>query len=389
MGLTKQTIENDIWTITLDGRIDTTNASDVENALQDSPEIKKVIIDMKALEYISSAGLRILLRLRKQHPDIEIIHVSTDVYEILEMTGFTEMMKVRKAYRQISVEGCPVIGRGSNGIVYRTDPETVVKVYFNKDALPEIHHERDVARKALILGIPTALSYDVVQVDDGYGSVFELLNANSISSYIAKNPQNLDEPASYYIDMLKTIHGIETKHGEFPSVKETALNWAEFLKDYLPLETYDKLIQLITDIPEDDHLVHGDYHPNNVMRQNGETLLIDMDTLSQGHPIFEFATMFLAFKGFHIINPETCLDFFGYPIDTAYRFWKKSLAMYLDTEDDAILQDLEDRCSVIGYTRLMRRTIRRIGFDDPEGKKLIDICKKNLIELCDRYNKLI
>ncbi len=383
-----QSIENGVWNIALSGRIDSTNAPEAEAQLADTPEITKVIVDLQELEYISSAGLRILLRIRKKHPDMELINASSEVYDILDMTGFTEMMKVSKAFKVISVEGCDVIGRGSNGIVYRTDPETVVKVYYNHDALPEIQREREIARKALILGIPTALSYDVVQVDDGYASVFEMLNADSISSYLRRDPENMDEPVGYYIDMLKTIHGIEAEHGTFPDVKETALNWAKFLENELPGDTYAKLISLISAVPADDHLVHGDYHSNNVMRQNGETLLIDMDTLSQGHPIFEFATMFLAYKGFHLVNPENCVQFLGFSPETAYRFWKKSLGAYLNTDDEAKIQDLEDRCSVIGYTRMMRRTIRRIGYDDPEGKELIDICRRELIRLCNTYDSL-
>ena len=83
-----------------------------------------------------------------------------------------------------AAEGCEVIGEGANGIVYRTDPDTIVKVYKNHDALEEIHNERELARKAFVLGIPTAIPYDVVRVGEGYGSVFELLNAKSFAKII-------------------------------------------------------------------------------------------------------------------------------------------------------------------------------------------------------------
>lgn len=72
-----------------------------------------VELDAGQLEYISSAGLRILLRLKKNYPELKITGVNAAVYDILEMTGFTEMMTVEKAYRVVSVEGCEEIGRGS------------------------------------------------------------------------------------------------------------------------------------------------------------------------------------------------------------------------------------------------------------------------------------
>ena len=187
--------DNEKLTIRLEGRIDSGNAADVEGEINDVTKEKEpsaIVLDAEGLDYISSAGLRIILRLRKRHPDLRIINVKSDVYEVLEMTGFTEMMTIEKAYRKVSVEGCEEIGRGANGTIYRIDKDNVVKVHKNPDALEEIQHEREVARLALILGIPTAISYDVVKVGDSYGSVYELLNAKSFSNILANEPDKLD-----------------------------------------------------------------------------------------------------------------------------------------------------------------------------------------------------
>nr|MCR5611638.1 anti-sigma factor antagonist [Clostridiales bacterium] len=175
-------------TIPLSGRIDSTNAAETEKKLFEQLEgsgESPIVLDASRLSYISSAGLRVLLRVKKTHPDLTIRDVSSEVFEILEMTGFTEMMQVEKAYKVVSIEGCEEIGRGANGTVYRIDRDNVVKVYNNADALEDIRHEREMAKLALILGIPTAISYDVVKVGESYGSVFELLNANSFSKILA------------------------------------------------------------------------------------------------------------------------------------------------------------------------------------------------------------
>ncbi len=389
MGLRKQYIDGDTWVIEFEGRIDTSNASDVQAALEEPDAVTKVIIDANDLEYLSSAGLRVLLHIKKKYKNTEVINVSSEVYEILDMTGFTEMLKVEKQYKSVSVEGCDEIGRGANGIVYRTDPETIVKVYRNKDALPEIKNERDIARKALILGIPTAISYDIVRVGDHFGSVFELLNATSISKTIAKDPSSMDDCVDRFASLLKTIHSIAPEKDTFPSERDIVNGWGEFLEEYLPKETYKKLMHLLTSIPEDNHLVHGDYHSNNVMIQNGETMLIDMDTLCQGNAIYEFGSMFLAFYGFYIFDKENCLDFLHIDADTAYTLFRKTMAKYLETEDETVVDDLQERASVIGYTRLMRRTIRRIGFEDPKGKQIIEHCEKELTRLCEKYDSII
>ena len=175
--------------IILDGRIDSSNAPYWEEKIREQLEGKEgepIVLDGTSLEYISSAGLRLILRMKKRFPDIRFINAGPEVYGILETTGFTEIIQVEKAYRAVSVQGCEVIGHGSNGTIYRIDQDTVVKVYKEADALREIQKERQLAKLALILGIPTAISYDVVRVEDTYGSVFEFLNARSFTRILTE-----------------------------------------------------------------------------------------------------------------------------------------------------------------------------------------------------------
>ena len=227
-------MDGDHLIIDLMGHIDSANAAAVEkeiNETMDREAPAQLTFDATDLKYISSAGLRIILRLRKEMKDLKIINVQPEVYEIFDMTGFTEMVDIQKAYRVISVEGCEVIGQGANGKVYRIDPDTIVKVYLNPDSLPEIHRERELARAAFVLGIPTAIPYDVVRVGEGYGSVFELLNATSFAKLIINGEKDPDEVAAMSIDLLKLIHSTKIKPGTMPDMKAVALDWADFLKD--------------------------------------------------------------------------------------------------------------------------------------------------------------
>ena len=378
-------------TIPLSGRIDSNNAAAVEQEILAELGAERdivLILDAEKLEYISSAGLRVILHLKKMIPELSIRNVSSEVYEILEMTGFTEMMTVEKAYRVVSVEGCEEIGRGANGTIYRIDRDNVVKVYNNADALADIQHEREVAKLALILGIPTAISYDVVRVGESYGSVFELLNARSFSKIIATEPEKLDWCVEEYVKLLKTIHGTLVPAGKLPDMRETALDWARFMQDYLPREAGAKLLALVEAVPRDDHMLHGDYHTKNLELQNDEVLLIDMDTLAVGHPIFELASIYNAFVGYSELNPETILAFQGFDQETGRTFWHKALSAYLGTNCSAKLREVEDKARIIGYTRMIRRSIRRKGLETEQGRAEIELWKRELLELLERTDKL-
>ncbi len=383
--------ENGTVRIELTGRIDSSNAPMIEKEIWDKAQFDgctAILVDAENLAMISSAGLRIILKMRKLCPELRITGANPEVYEVFDMTGFTEMMKVEKAYRKLSVDGCVVLGEGSNGVVYRYDPEIVVKVYRNADALAEIERERTLARRALVLGIPTAIPFDVVKVGSTYGSVFELLNAQSFSQLIDKEPENIDKYVEMFVDLLKKIHSTEVEPGEMEDMKKVALGWAEYLKDHLTADQSEKLISLIKAVPERNRMIHGDYHTNNVEMQDGEVLLIDMDTLSFGHPVFELASMFLGFVGFGELDHSVTLNFMKLPYEKTTYIWRKSLELYFGTTDEAFIKNIEDKAKIIGYARLMRRTIKRIGFDDPDGRAVIENCRSKLSELLNRVDSL-
>ncbi len=389
----KYKMEDGALVIYLSGRIDSSNSAEVEKMIQgirDTEPDASVVIDCDDLEYISSAGLRILLRLQQDTGDLKVVNVSAEVYEVFDMTGFAEIMEVHKAYRKIDVEGCEVIGEGANGKVFRIDRDTIVKVYLNPDALPEINRERELARMAFVLGVPTAIPYDVVRiVGGGYGSVFELLDAESLAQILQHGEKSVDEVAKMSIDLLKIIHGTVVKPDSMPDMKQVALDWADFLKEYLPEDQYQKLHALIEAVPDDNHMMHGDYHIKNVMLQNGESLLIDMDTLCHGNPVFELASMYNAYVGYAVLDHSIDQKFLGIPFETGVEFWEKSLRLYLDGADEETIKAVEDKAKVIGYTRIMRRRIRRHGFDTEEGRAEIENCKKVLAELLPKVDSLV
>lgn len=379
--------------LTLTGTIDSSNSAAVEAAMQalyrEQP-CESVVLDCDGLEYTTSAGLRVILRMKQAVDDTVLANVHPELYSILDMTGFTDMMEVKKAYRVISVEGCEVIGQGANGKVYRIDPDTIVKVYLNPDALPEIHRERELARLAFVAGVPTAIPYDVVRIQGGgYGSVFELLSAVSFAKLLIRQEKTMEEVARMSIDLLKLIHSKEIPSDILPDMKTVALKWATFLKDYLPGDQAEKLYALIDAVPEDAHLMHGDYHIKNIMLQNGEILLIDMDTLCHGNPIFELASMYNAYVGFSLTNPQETMAFLGLPQETCAALWHRSLALYLGTEDEAAITRAEDKARIIGLTRIMRREIRRDGLNREDGRRMIEACRRGLAELLPRVDSLL
>ena len=171
-------------------------------------------------------------------------------------------------------------------------------------------------------------------------------------------------------------------------MKEFGRDCVRYCRERLAPELGAKLAALVEAIPDTGTMIHGDFHTNNIVMQNDEVLIIDMDTLCVGHPIFELASMYLGFVAFGEVDPNVTLSFLKLPHETAVRFWKKALAKYLGTQDPEAVRAVEEKAMVIGYARLMRRTIRRNGFETEEGRANIELCRTRLADLLPRVDSL-
>ena len=383
--------ENGILTLIPPEHVDAVNASAFQTEVMEQLEKCQpdaVVLDCDRVNYMSSAGLRVVLRVKQKVDRTSLINVRPDLYDILDVTGFTEMMEVQKVYRMISLQDCEIIGQGANGKVYRLDRENIIKVYL-KDALPAIQRERELARAAFVLGVPSAIPYDVVQIKEGgYGTVYELLNAKTFIQVFKDGEKSMDELAEMSTSLLKLIHSRIVKQSFVPSIRDTALKWTETAKAGLPEEVYERLYAMIEAVPDDRHMIHGDYHYRNIMYQDGETLLIDMDKLSHGHPVFELAAMYNAYCGFGTVDPAAGEQFLGIPNETAAILWRGQLERYLETKSEQAVREVEEKAAVIGHIRLLQHYIRRNGLDTEEGRRKIAVSRTVLEELLSHVNTL-
>ena len=297
--------ENGRITIFLDGKIDTNNAPQVEKEIFEALEgesfdSESITIDAGNLDYISSAGLRVLMKLRKTIGDpVSVINVDRDVYEIFETTGFTELLNIKKALKTVSVAGCEEIGRGGHGKVYRLDKERIIKVYHDNSPLSLIEKEREYAKNAFVNGVPSAIAYDIVKTEEGYGLVFEMAGAVTVSKFIMEHPDKLQEYAVKFANLLKIMNTTEADPNLYGDIRQIYLARAKHAERYFTEEENAQIVKMINAIPDGSGMIHGDYHPNNVMvQEDGELALVDMADISRGNALYDiggaFLTMYLS-----------------------------------------------------------------------------------------------
>ena len=380
----RHTLENKVMTLFLEGELNSYNADNVEKEIDNTlsgQSFDKLILDFSHISYISSAGLRIILKLKQKYNDMSVVETSLEVYDVFSMTGFTNIMDIKKGLKRVYLSGAEVIGDGYYSTVYRVDKDTIIKV-FNRVSDPEqIERELKLAKEAFILGIPTAISFDIVRVDDGkLGVRFEMLDCESLKNMVINYPERMSEFLDKYAELLKKMNTTECFNPNIPDMKAHYLRKLEKIKEFLPKETNEKLLKMFNAIPERRTLIHGDCHFKNIMVQKDELLLIDMDTLSVGYPIFEWAALFAPYVAFNEDEPGNSLRFFGIKDEDAVALYNALLKRYFGNDD----QDIKDKIKIVGYVHMIRWTTN----NEPENNKRLEGCRERLLKLLENYDDL-
>ena len=338
-------------TIVLSGRIDSNNVDRIQKEIfeelqaGDTPD--SVTIDAGGLNYISSAGLRVLMKLRKDTGIVpSIVNVSGEIYDIFETTGFTELFDVQKRLREISVEGCKLIGQGANGRVYRLDDDKIVKLY-DHIGLDMVKQEKENSRKVLASGVPCVIPYDEVKSGDKYGLIFEMLDCDTLGNVFTANPERFDELSDKYVQLARTLHTVHLQGDSIPNIKTIMHRNLDGLKEWCT----DKEIGIMADIEEQvpmrDILLHNDLHPGNIMVQDGEFLLIDMADMMVGPEIFDMAAIFRMLTVMPKLHKEVMEGILGMPADMIGRLSESFFAGYTGITEPAKMREYMGKLNIV------------------------------------------
>ena len=353
-------LDNGVLTVSLDGRMDTEAAVKFEAELaeicKNNPH-ESMVFDAEKLLYVASSGLRTILKMVKTEKNFSIENVSDSVYNVFEMTGFSRIMTIRKALRKIDLEKCEKIGSGGNGAVYRVSEDEIVKVNYNPDTYEGLDKELAKAKEAFLLGIPTAISFDMVDCGDGKrGVVYETIKSRTLGETIQSNPERIEELTEMYIEQLNQLHAVHTDNPVFSNAKENYRKQVEAASKYLTEEEGKMLEQILEVLPEGDRLVHCDAHPKNIMIQNGDMLWIDMEGMATGHPIYDLISIAVVLNGMR--TDEMSLGICGMDNQTVLKFKDCFIRKYFKTVDPEAVQRYS---SMIDALRLIRAVLA-IGF---------------------------
>ena len=340
----KTEINNNAVIISASDRLTSDNYLELEKAfLEINDENHDVILDLSDLQYISSAGLRALLaeekRLKVKGKHLLVRGCNAAIMDIFSISGFDQILNIEKANTLFDVNGLEVIGTGLCSKVYKVSDDTILKCYEKYYDISMVENEKKNSREALILGVPTAISLDMVKTNDGRtGILFELLHAKSLKNIFLERYPDLEDIVIKYVELIKTVH---TARGN-PNVLTYAYDrQLEEIKKcpYINEEERKKAYDFVSSLDRGMTCIHGDFHGGNVMDSDGELLFIDMGDFAIGHPYQDVAQVY------NMLKKETSPGFAKMMtgLDESQRLHIYNLFMkhYFNNPDKVTLGELE------------------------------------------------
>ena len=328
-----------ILKIELPERVDATNANQFEQDLFAVPNLndaQEIIIDADNLNYISSLGLRVLMKLQKKFKNapISVINVSGNIYNIFDDTGFTSFLNVKKKLRFVDVNSLQVLGAGMYGAVYRINEEQILKVFHGINSENAIQSIVKTIRAAFVHDIPTIIPFEIVRTEKGFGTILELLNSEMMSTLMKNNPEKLDKYIGDMVTLSKLIANTQFEEGTLRSYKEMLLSRLDNADKFLLSEEIATIKNYINAVPQRNTAVHGDLHAKNIMVMDEKPILIDMDEFSLGHPIWDIVNVHFIYQALAHADSKMIEDLLGIAGKISWAdFYIKRISFTFDEAD--------------------------------------------------------
>ncbi len=290
--------------------------------------------------------------------------------------------------KNVSVTGLEAVGKGKCGNVYALSEDRIIKTFHSFIKPEEVEKERDNAKRMHDAGVPTPEVFDIVRTQEGLGLIYERVNAMSLEKLMRAEPSRMPEYAERFGKLGRHIHSIKAGGMGFITAKQDYRNRLQSSRERIIRicgpEAYDEVVKILEAIPDAEGMVHGDFHPDNVLVQDGKLILIDMADVMSGHPVFDLLGLYFLrvykVRFQHIVESRMSsvedervrkkvsevmekMQSNTFSEEESDVFWSNFIRAYLDTDDSAVINAVTK--TVEGFSRLymvcMERSVSFLG----------------------------
>lgn len=197
--------------------------------------------------------------------------------------------------RNISLEGLEVLGSGGFATVYKLNDEEIVKVFDMSITEEEIEEKKRIADTLAEYGIPAMRVSEVVRAGGSYGLIGEFLASDTVGKAVNKDPSSAEKYGRRMGKLLRQMHATEVPEGTIPSMKDRMLERIDFMERecHTKHSIAEAMRDCVNSLPDNNKIIHCDFHEGNVMLRGDEPVLIDTDEMCTGSAYYDLGNLYI------------------------------------------------------------------------------------------------
>lgn len=198
-----------------------------------------------------------------------------------------------------------LIGQGRTAEIYEWDDDKIIKLYKKGISKKAIENEYNISMRLYEKGMPVVKVYDLIKLNGRYGVVYGRVFGQTMMNVIASKPWKITRESRRLAVLHKEIHaGIEEQIPSEKSILKQNIAAVEMLDE----DQKDKLFRYIEELPDDNKLCHGDFHPDNILIDGEKAVVIDWMTATRGNPLSDVARTTIMLKYGQIPEDKSALE---------------------------------------------------------------------------------
>lgn len=231
-------------------------------------------------------------------------HTATGDFPLISQSSFGILSFMARSAEAWPIESKgPLLAEGTGAHIFAWGEERVLKQVLSKQR-GEAEHEAAIASLAHAAGLPTPRVDGVVEFDGEAGIVFERSEGELLAHAMLREPDDIERIARDFADLHAAIH--RCKAPGLRSAKHI-LTRAFAETDAIPEPRAKAVSAVLARLPDADRLLHGDFHPFNIIVSlGGGLVVIDWLTGLRGDPLFDVASTDVMMR--HAAVPEAWLS---------------------------------------------------------------------------------
>ena len=172
------------------------------------------------------------------------------------------------------------LAMGRTAEIYAYGEGKVLKLFMSTTPQSWIDKEIEIGRYVQESQLPVPKVYELAEIDNRTGIVYERIAGQSLLNELATKPWNVVKYGRLLAKLHLQIHTVKA-----PTNLETQREWATGgipTSERLPKDIRARILQLLTTLPDGNTLCHGDFHPGNIIITPSGPVIIDWMTVSKG-----------------------------------------------------------------------------------------------------------